>query len=165
MHTSGTRRELVARGLGDGPILRRLLELQRHSEVAYEVALRRGRLDRPAARLARTLARQEREHGEGLVRALDGYGGRSTPAPHPADVPGLRRALRGGSRAFAAYAVAREADSVHACYEAMGAIRNVKLLAGIGAIMASEAQHLALWRELLGRDPVPQAFETGARVD
>ena len=151
-----TRRELLSGARGDGAVLRRLLELQGESLFAYETALRGGRLDRPAAQLARTFRDQEREHIEGLRNALKRHGG-------------TERSYRSGdsppARGFPAYAVRLEARNVRAAYEAIGTIRNEKLLPGVGSIMASDAQHLTMWRELLGRDPVPEAFETGAQVD
>ena len=36
------------------------------------------------------------------------------------------------------------------------------LLRTTAQIMASEGQHLVVLRQALGRDPVPNAFETGA---
>jgi Ferritin-like domain len=150
-----TRRELLGGARGDGAILRQLADFQEHTLFMYETALRQGRLDDRAARLARTLRDQEQEHLDGLSNALKGYGGRRRYGP-------LETRL---GRGFPGLAAQLEARNVRACYEAIAAIRNVKLLPGVGAIMASDAQHLALWRELLGRDPVPRAFETGARVD
>ena len=149
-----TRRELLAGARGDGAILRRLLVLQLETTLAYDAALRHG-VDGRAARLARALRSQEREHVEGLRNALMEYGG----------ARGIRAAEPRVGRDFAAGAARLEARNVRAGYDAVGAIRNVRLLPGVGAIMASDAQHLALWRELLGRNPVPEAFETGARVD
>ncbi len=164
MAPAQTRRELLAGARGDEAILRRLLELQLRAAAAYELALAEVEFDRRTAALARALRRHDEEHAGGLINALRGYGGARRRRYTVRDVPGLRRALDGGRRAFAAFAAGLEADSVRACYEAIAAIRNEKLLPGVGAIMASDAQHLAQWRELLGRDPVPRAFETGARA-
>ena len=160
-----TRRELLGGARGDEAILVRLLELQARAGIAYGAALADPLVTGRVARLTGVVDRQDREHFEGLRRALQGYGGYKGVYGGRGDVPGLRAALDRGNRGFAAFALRLEARNVRACYEAIAAIRNVKLLPGVGAIMASEAQHLALWRELLGRDPVPQAFESGARVD
>ena len=157
-----TRRELLGGARGDEAILRRLLELQARAGIVYGAALAERRVDGRVASLARTFDRQDGEHFEGLRRALQGYGGHEGVYGGRGDVPGLRTALDGGNRGFAAFALRLEARSVRACYEAVAAIRNEKLLPGVGAIMANEAQHLALWRELLGREPVPEALETGA---
>ena len=164
MATARTRRELLRGASSDEAILRRLLELQLEAATAYEVALAEADLEGGTAALVRTLRRQEDEHADGLVNALRGYGGARRRRYRAGEVPGLGQALDARGQGFARFAARFEADSVRACYEAIAAIRNEKLLAGVGAIMASEAQHLTLWREVLGRDPVPRAFESGARA-
>ena len=150
-----TRRELLGGARGDGAILRQLADFQEHTLFTYETALRQGRLDSRAGRLARTLRDQEREHLEGLSNALKGYGGHRSYGP-------LQTRL---GRDFPGLAAKLEARNVRACYEAIAAIRNEKLLAGVGGIMASDAQDLGQWRRLPGRDPGPKALETGARGD
>ena len=49
-----------------------------------------------------------------------------------------------------------------AYYQAHQKLRGAKLLRTTARIMASEGQHLVVLRQALGRDPVPNAFETGA---
>jgi hypothetical protein len=50
---------------------------------------------------------------------------------------------------------------VAAYFDAMGRLGEARLLQRSATIMANEGQHLAILRRRAGRDPVPNAFETG----
>jgi len=52
-------------------------------------------------------------------------------------------------------------NAIAAYYEAQQSLRRAEFLQTAAAIMANEGQHLALLREALHREPVPNAFETG----
>ena len=54
-----------------------------------------------------------------------------------------------------------ETNAIAAYYEAQQSLRRAEFLQTTAAIMANEGQHLALLREALHREPVPNAFETG----
>jgi len=43
------------------------------------------------------------------------------------------------------------------------AVENAKLLQTGASIMANEGQHLVVLRRIAGKDPIPNAFETGAQ--
>ena len=46
-------------------------------------------------------------------------------------------------------------------YRAAPRLEDAKLLQLSATIMANEGQHLVILRRALGKDPVPNAFETG----
>jgi hypothetical protein len=128
----------------DVETLERLLRSERRLEAAYEAALRRGVLDED---LAVSLRDQEREHARGLETTLAARGRRS-PAPAAGD-SGLPAALRSRS-AFVRYALGLEGRAVRSYVEAEASLRDGRLLRPLGAILASEAQHLVALRAALG---------------
>jgi Ferritin-like domain len=119
-----------------------LLALEHRLQSAYEAALRR---DAIAPELGRALRDHEREHAEGLERALAGRR-RNPRASVPS--PQLAAALRSRD-AFARFARELEAEAVAAYAEAAAAIRDASLRQPLGSIMACEAAHeVALRHEL-----------------
>jgi rubrerythrin len=122
-----------------------LLALEHRLESAYDAALRR---DAIAPGLGRTLRDQEREHAQGLERALAGASRNPRASVPP---PELTRAL--GSRdAFARFALDLEAEALTAYAEAAAAIRDPRLRQPLGSIMTCEAAHEVALRDALG-DP------------
>jgi hypothetical protein len=120
----------------DADLLAGLLERERQLETAYADALERGAIE---PRLGELLLGHEREHVRGLEQALRGRAGaQATPEP-----PG------GGPRAFARAALDLERDSVAAYVEALGLLRDDRLLQPLGSIMACGAQHEVALRQLL----------------
>ncbi len=61
------------------------------------------------------------------------------------------------------FAVELETAAVGAYYDAHQRLEDAKLLQAGASIMANEGQHLVVLRQLLGRSPVPNAFETGKK--
>lgn len=51
--------------------------------------------------------------------------------------------------------------AVAAYYDASKKLQQARLLQTAAQIMSNEGQHLAVLRQALGRNPVPNAFETG----
>jgi rubrerythrin len=158
MHTSSRRGLLLPRTGNDADVVRALLRLERDAVQVYEAGA--SRLNGPAARLARQVLEQERAHVKGLENSLRRLGERPTSEPQP-DVPGLQRAAAGGSVVFAGFAARHESEVIAAYLQALGRLRRPGLRSPVASILANEGQHLALFREALGRNPVPEAFETG----
>lgn len=125
--------------------LEELLALEHRLESAYEAALGRGAIPRE---LGRALRDQEREHAQGLERALAGASRNPRASVPP---PELTAALR-GREAFARFAVGLEAEAVAAYAEAAAAIRDPRLRQPLGSIMACEAAHEVALRDALGAD-------------
>jgi rubrerythrin len=161
MHTS-SRRELLLPTTGDDAgVVRALLELERDAVRIYAAAA--DRLSDPTARTARRVLEQEQAHVRGLERSLRRLG-HNPPGGTDVGVPGLERALSEGAGAFARFAAGHEERVVAAYLQAVGRLRRPGLRSPVASILANEAQHLALFREALGRNPVPRAFETGVSV-
>jgi Ferritin-like domain len=141
---SVNRRDLLLAMLGatapsDANLLAGLLERERQLEAAYAAALERGAIE---PRLGELLLGHEREHVRGLELALRGRAApQATPEP-PSD----------GRRAFARAALDLERDTVAAYVEALGLLRDDRLLQPLGSIMACGAQHEVALRESLGQD-------------
>ena len=155
-------RGAFAAARSDVEVLRAAVNLEQRAVFTYGAAV--PRLDGRDARLARQFQGQEEQHAAGLSRALRNRGGHPPPAPRGAgDVPGLSAALSGGRTAILRFAVALEEMAVATYYDAARTLREPRLLASVARIIGNEAQHLAVLREALGRDPVPSAFEGSRR--
>lgn len=128
----------------DVSVLEELLVLEGRLEAAYAAAGRRGLLPRA---LASSLHEQEREHAQGLRRALSARGQREPPDPRPERA--LAEALRGPA-AFGRYALGLERRALAAYVGAAANVSDPGLRQPLGAIMASEAQHEVALREWLG---------------
>jgi rubrerythrin len=147
---------------GDEAVLSRALALEQTAVVAYGALLEAGALRTELRATLRRIHGQEREHAGALSAALRRLGGTPPRPPRPQDIRGLR-ALR-TQREIAAFAIELENMVVAAYYQAQQKLRGAALLRTTAQIMASEGQHLVVLRQALGRDPVPQAFETGRRA-
>jgi hypothetical protein len=133
-----------AQDASDVEMLERLLALERRLESAYEAALRRDAIE---PRLGETLRDQEREHADGLVKALSGFGRRAPRATVPP--PELGEALADRD-AFGQFALDLEGETVDAYADAVATLRHPGLRQPLGAIMANEAQHEVALRNSLG---------------
>jgi hypothetical protein len=133
----------LAAAPSDADLLAGLLERELALEAAYASALGRGAIE-PA--LGERLLAHEREHVRGLEQALRGRAAPQPPAPPPP----------GGKRAFARAALALERDTVAAYAEALGVLRDTRLLQPLGSIMACGAQHEVALREALGDRLLPR---------
>ena len=147
--------EARARPMGDREVVLGLLALEQRSVLVYDQLVRSGKLSGSAAAAAELFRGQERRHVDALTQALKGMGATSLPkAPSPQDA-------RGDVGELIRLAAEHEMESIRAYYEAHAKLRSPALLATAASVMANEAQHLAVLRQLLGRDPSPVAFVTG----
>lgn len=130
--------------MSDADLLTGLLELERRLVDLYETALERRLAETDTVRLLRD---QEREHAQGLERALRGMG---APIPEP-----TATAVSIDDRAsFLSAAIEAEDEAVAAYVDALAELRNPRLAQPLGAIAASEGQHRVLIRLLDGQSPV-----------
>jgi rubrerythrin len=158
-------RDAFAAATGDEEILLGAVRLEQGLVVAYRTLAASNALDARAAALARHFGDQEQEHLDAVSKQLQSLGGVVPSEPAPDVVKAGREALSAvhGQAALLAFAGALETNAIAAYYEAQQALRRDEFLQTTAAIMANEGQHLALLREALGREPVPDAFETGQR--
>ena len=128
--------------------------------VAFEAIANGGVLDDRTTATMRILLDHAGRHADVLAKEFkDAYGDEPPLAPRRAEIPGLatlrdqREALRLATR------IEEQAIAAH-----LAAVRRthkgglLKLIAGAAG---SDAQGLVLLRQLLGRPPVPSAFERG----
>lgn len=147
--------EARARPLGDRDVVLGLLALERRSVLVYEQLVHSGKLRGSAAAAANLFLRQERRHVDALAHALRGTGATSVPVPPGPPEPA------GDAAELIRLALEHEGQCIRAYYEAHAKLRSRTLLGTAAGVMANEAQHLAVLRQLLGRDPSPVAFVTG----
>jgi hypothetical protein len=140
-------------------LLERAFGHEARAGAAYRAAARDRRLGGRVRALARRFAGHHDDHLTALSFALRGVGA-GAPSP-PRGVPGLSAALAGGDASFATLAVRLEEAGLGACLDAQAVLADPRQALIVGSIATGDAQHLVVLRELLGRDPLPRAFETG----
>jgi hypothetical protein len=154
-----TRRDAFAKPEGDAAILERAIRLEQSAVLAYESALKSGRLDERTERTVQLFHRHEQEHARALIAALEEMDGTPPEPPAPEQVAGLAD-LR-TQREIVSFALGLEAMAVAAYFDALSRLEDSKLVQAAASIMASDGQHLVVLRQMLGEDPVPSAFEDG----
>jgi rubrerythrin len=110
-------------------------------------------------RLFRRLIAQEREHLDGLTKAMRGLGGRVDAEAEEVDVAGSRSEGR-----FLLLAYELTASQLTHFLDDVTHLDTRAPQSFAASIAASQAQHLVAIRRLLGADPVesvPEAFDTG----
>lgn len=143
----------------DARILAGAIRLEQTAVVVYATAATSGLLGRRLGVVARRFRDHEQEHADALTVALRQLGGRPPRPPRPSQIAGLG-ALRSREQVLS-FAVELELRAVAAYYEAHQKLTDPALLRTGAQIMANEGQHLVVLRQALGRQPLPDAFETG----
>ena len=155
-------RNAFAQADGDAAVVSDAIRLENTAVAAYDAAIVSKRLDASTTAVARRFRRDESEHARALTAALRNLGG--TP-PRGRDEPVLEPLADARNRGdVLRFAVELETMAVAAYYEALGRLREAKLLQTCASIMANEGQHLVVLRQALGHNPFPAAFETGQKV-
>jgi rubrerythrin len=141
----------------DVEILNGALDLELMAVAAYKVAA--GQMKGAVLEVGKTFLAQEQEHADGLSAAIEDAGGTPNRAKSSYDFPELRSqndALR--------FAVDLENTAIAAYIDALPKLTQGDLRATAAAIVTSEAEHVSVLLDALGRDPVPGAFVTGKAV-
>ncbi len=159
------RDAFAAQDSGDAAILQHAINLEQVAVIAYDTALSGRRLSPAALRAARRLRDHEQQHADALTTALIDLGG-TPPAPPKglADVDKIADGLGDATTQADVVNVLIELElaTIAAYHDAQAKLVEARLLQTSASIMASEGQHLVVLRRLVGADPVPKAFETGA---
>jgi len=159
-------RSAFAQDDGDAPTVQNAINLERVTVLAYDNVLAGGLLTPALQGVLRRFRDQEQEHADTLVTALTSLGG-TPPAPPQgvADVDQVVEGLRDvRSRAdVLSFLIELETAAVAAYFDAHAKLGEAKLLQLGASIMANEGQHLVVLRKASGKDPVPNAFETGQK--
>ena len=148
----------------DVPVMQNLITLELSTVIAYDTLIDGGTLSPALRTVLRGFRAHEQAHADKLTTALTDLGGAPPPAPKgPAAVDKIVKGL-GAVRSQVdalSFLIELEMAGVAAYFDAMGRLGEARLLQTSATIMANEGQHLAILRRRAGREPVPNAFETG----
>ncbi len=137
----------------DAEILNHFLSLERAQEAFYREALAAGALTDELLEFARTVAAQESEHVEFLVKRL-GTEAREQPAfEFPAELLKDRQRFRDS-------AIALEEATISA-YIGQAANLTRETMTPIATVLAVEARQAAWVRDIAGISPAPRAADRG----
>jgi rubrerythrin len=158
-------RNAFAQSSGDAEILEDAINLERVAVIAYDTALAGGALSPAARRAVRRFRDHEQVHADVLTTALRDLGG--TPPAPPKGVADVDKVVKGLQAVktqadFANFAIELELAAIAAYHDAHAKFVEPRLVQTAVSIMANEGQHLVVLRKLVRKDPVPNAFETGA---
>jgi hypothetical protein len=158
-------RNAFAAGGTDGDILVAAIKLERIAVLAYGVAIDSKLLTPAFEKVARRFRDHERAHAATLTGALRDLGGTPPPDPQVKDIDGVVKGIGDlkSQADVANFAIELEMAAVAAYYDAQSKLIDAKLLQTGASIMANEAQHLVVLRQAAKQNPVPNAFETGAK--
>lgn len=159
-------RNAFAKATGDAGVLENAIVIEQAAVFAYTTALSNPALPKDIVGLITIFRDQEQQHADALIKALKALGG--VPPGKPTSIAGVDKVVPGlgdvTTRAQALhFAVALETAAVAAYYDAQTTLQDGALLQTAASIMANEGQHLVILRQALRADPVPTAFETGAK--
>jgi rubrerythrin len=129
--------------------------------VAFEAIANSDLIGEDEVETMRVLLDHARAHSAALEELYETQTGEDAPLPPTrTKIPGLD-ALSGRREALE-LALRLEEEAIARYLDAIRLYRNTAMLRLIAGALGTDAQHLVLLRELLGRDPVPAAFERGA---
>lgn len=157
----GGRSAALAAGTGDAAveqdvrILNTAIAAEHEAVAAYQVGAESGLLQPEVLEVAVTFQGHHKEHVDALVKAVGDLGGRPADALERYEFPVDRLQNQSDVLHFAA---GLERGAVSAYAGAIPVFDNRDLSAAAASILADEAMHWAVLRQVLGLDPVPGAF-------
>lgn len=141
----------------DVEILNGVLDLEFQAIAAYKAGA--AKLGGERLALVKVVLEQEQEHADGLAGVIKELDGSPNRAKSDYDFPQLRTeadVLR--------FALDLENTAIAAYIDALPKFSEKDLRATAASIITSEAEHVSLLLDSLGREPVPEAFVTGKRA-
>jgi rubrerythrin len=159
-------RNAFADGSDDTTILTSAITLEHVAVIVYDTAIAGGLLSPALLRVARQFRGHEQQHADALTTALKDLGG--TPPPLPKGVADVDKVVKGLSDVKSQadvvnFAIELETAAVAAYYDAQPKLVEARIMQTGASIMANEGQHLVVLRKAVHKDPVPNAFEPGAK--
>lgn len=157
----GGRSAALAAGTGDAAveqdirILNTAIAAEHEAVAAYQVGAESGLLQPEVLEVAVTFQGHHKEHVDALAKAIGDLGGRPVDALERYEFPVDRLQNQSDVLHFAA---GLERGAVSAYAGAIPVFDNRDLSAAAASILADEAMHWAVLRQVLGLDPVPGAF-------
>lgn len=152
-----------AQGSADVSLILAGVQLERALSVAYADLAERSRLGRDLQDMLRQMADHEARHAQALLTLAEYIGAEPPPVP---TLPAVRQALPRLGDAVDRQSTLSVLDELERAellgfYSDQQILTDAKLIQLVGAVMCSDAQHLALVRQAAGKDPIPTALETG----
>ena len=138
----------------DVEILNSVLDLELMVVAAYKAGA--GKLKGDVLQTVKGFLEQEQEHADGLSAAIKDAGGTPNRAKSSYDFPAWR-----SQHEVLRYAVDLENTAIAAYIDALPKLGKGDLRATASAIIANEAEHVAILRGALGLEQVPSAFVVG----
>ncbi len=138
----------------DVEILNGALDLELLAVAAYKTGA--ARLRGSVLDIGKQFLGQEQEHADGLAAAIKDAGGTPNRAKSSYDFPELR-----SQTDVLRFAVDLENTAIAAYIDALPKLSKGDLRSTAAAIITNEAEHVAVWLDALGSEPVPAAFVTG----
>jgi len=159
-------RSAFAQDEADGTVLASAINLERSAVIAYDSVLGGGLLTPAVSGVLRGFRDHEQEHADSWVTALTDLGG-IPPAP-PKGVAAVDDVAEGlgdvrSQADVLSFLIELETAAVAAYFDAHRTFGEARLLQTGASIMANEGQHLSVLRRTAGRNPIPNAFETGEK--
>jgi Ferritin-like domain len=146
----------------DAALLQAGLHVEQVVGLAYAAAAA-GALDGREREAARRFAEHEREHAAAFETMLFALTVPVRRHAGPGDLDALVPGLRGAGRREALRALAELEGAAIGGHQLMGSrLRALDALRTVATVMAGGAQHLVVLRDALGREPLTEAYETGA---
>lgn len=139
----------------DVRILNTALNAEREAVAAYQVGAESGLLEKSVLNVAVEFQGHHKEHAELLADTIARLGGRAGAAPYTFEFPTDQLQSQEDVLKFAA---GLERGAVSAYAGAIPLFENRDLSAAAASILADEAMHWAVLRQVLGLNPVPGAF-------
>jgi hypothetical protein len=140
---------------GDIEVLSAAFELKERKIAAYGAIGERLRGDARDA-LASVMT-HELAHAKRLADTIEGLGGR-TAENGPWDMPPIA-----GEAAALGYALRLERTAIAAFVDLIPKLGDLRLRGTLAAILAADAEHLAVWSGVAGAPQVPDAFLVGGK--
>jgi len=138
----------------DVEILNGALDLELMAVAAYKAGA--GKLKGDLLQVAKLFLEHEQEHADGLAAAIKDAGGKPNRAKASYDFPRL-----GSQDDVLRFAIELENTAIAAYIDALAKLGKGDLRATATAIIANEAEHVAVLLGALGEEPVPDAFVVG----
>jgi rubrerythrin len=139
----------------DVEILNSALDLELMAVAAYKAGA--ARLKGDVLKVGKLFLEQEQEHADGLMSAIKDAGGTPNKAKASYDFPRLT-----SQRDVLRFAVDIENTAIAAYIDALPKLGKGDLRATASAIVANEAEHVAVLLGALGEQQAPAAFVVGA---
>jgi rubrerythrin len=141
--------------------VRAALQAEQATAVAFEAIANSDLIGDDEVETMRALLDHARAHASALEDLYEAQTGEDPPLPPTrTKIPGLD-ALSSRREALE-LSLRLEEEAIARYLDAIRLYRNTAMLRLIAGAMGTDAQHLVLLRELLGREPVPAPFERGA---